>query len=41
MLWKVGTTHKELSMARLVDQLTEAKIRTLTEIGMHADGGGL
>jgi 2,4-dienoyl-CoA reductase-like NADH-dependent reductase (Old Yellow Enzyme family) len=28
-------------MARLVDQLTEAKIRTLTEVGMHADGHGL
>lgn len=28
-------------MARLVDQLTEAKIRTLTKIGLHADGRGL
>jgi integrase len=27
-------------MARLIDQLTEAKIRTLTEVGMHADGRG-
>jgi hypothetical protein len=29
MLWKVGTTHDGVTMARLVDQLTEAKIRNL------------
>jgi integrase len=28
-------------MARLVQQLTEAKIRTLTKIGLHHDGAGL
>ena len=28
-------------MARLVDQLTEAKIRNLTALGLHADGRGL
>ena len=28
-------------MARLIQQLTEAKIRTLTEIGLHHDGAGL
>jgi len=28
-------------MARLVDQLTEAKIRGLTTIGLHPDGHGL
>jgi integrase len=28
-------------MARLIDQLTETKIRTLTEIGLHPDGAGL
>lgn len=28
-------------MARLVDQLTETKIRNLTTPGLHADGGGL
>ena len=28
-------------MARLVHQLTEAKIRTLTDVGLHADGAGL
>lgn len=28
-------------MARLVDQLTEAKIRTLGAVGLHADGRGL
>jgi integrase len=28
-------------MARLIDQLTEAKIRTLTGIGLYADGAGL
>jgi hypothetical protein len=28
-------------MARLVQQLTEAKIRTLTKIGLHPDGAGL
>ena len=28
-------------MARLIQQLTEAKIRTLTKIGLHHDGAGL
>src|SRR3954462_2502657 len=28
-------------MARLVDQLTENKIRAITESGLHADGRGL
>ena len=28
-------------MARLIQQLTEAKIRTLTKIGFHPDGAGL
>ena len=28
-------------MARLIQQLTEAKIRTLTKIGLHPDGAGL
>src|SRR6516225_7082297 len=28
-------------MARLIQQLTEAKIRTLTRIGLHPDGAGL
>jgi hypothetical protein len=28
-------------MARLIHQLTEAKIRTLTKIGLHHDGAGL
>jgi hypothetical protein len=28
-------------MARLIQQLTEAKIRTLTKAGLHHDGGGL
>ena len=28
-------------MARLVEQLTETKIRNLTELGLHADGRGL
>jgi integrase len=28
-------------MARLVDQLTESKIRALTAVGLHADGRGL
>ena len=28
-------------MARLVQRLTEAKIRTLTKIGLHPDGAGL
>ena len=28
-------------MARLIQQLTEAKIRTLTKVGLHHDGGGL
>ena len=28
-------------MARLVQQLTEAKIRGLTKIGLHPDGAGL
>ena len=28
-------------MARLVQRLTEAKIRTLTKIGRHHDGAGL
>src|SRR5437660_1490575 len=42
MLWIVGSTHiGEVSMARLIDQLTEAKIRNLTAAGLHADGRGL
>jgi hypothetical protein len=28
-------------MARLIEQLTENKIRTITECGLHADGRGL
>jgi hypothetical protein len=28
-------------MARLIQQLTEAKIRTLTKVGLHHDGAGL
>jgi hypothetical protein len=28
-------------MARLIQQLTEARIRTLTKIGLHHDGAGL
>jgi len=28
-------------MARLIHQLTEAKIRTLTNTGLHPDGAGL
>jgi Arm DNA-binding domain len=28
-------------MARLIQQLTEAKIRTLTDIGLYPDGAGL
>ncbi len=28
-------------MARLIDQLTEAKIRALTDVGLHPDGRGL
>jgi integrase len=28
-------------MARLIQQLTEAKIRTLTKVGLHHDGSGL
>jgi hypothetical protein len=42
MLWIVGLTHmEEVSMARLIDQLTEAKIRALAAPGLHADGRGL
>jgi integrase len=41
MPWNVGTTHKGVFMARLIQQLTEAKIRTLTKIGLHPDGAGL
>ena len=28
-------------MARLIQQLTEAKIRTLAKVGLHHDGSGL
>jgi hypothetical protein len=38
-LW-VEPTLEEF-MARLIDQLTEAKIRNLTALGLHADGRGL
>src|SRR5262245_25636969 len=42
MLWIVGQPTKwGRVMARLVDQLTETKIRTLTTVGFHADGRGL
>ena len=37
----MGATHKGIFMARLIQQLTEAKIRTLTKIGLHPDGAGL
>ena len=40
MRWNVGTTHRGIFMARLIQQLTEAKIRTLT-VGLHHDGAGL
>src|SRR6516162_10727897 len=41
-MWTVGTTHGGiLSMARLTHQLTETKIRALTEVGMYHDGAGL
>lgn len=41
-VWIVGQTHeRRRSMARLVDQLTEAKIRTITKVGLHPDGRGL
>jgi integrase len=33
--------HRGIFMARLINQLTEAKIRTLTKIGLHHDGAGL
>jgi integrase len=33
--------HKGDFMARLIQQLTEAKIRALTKIGLHHDGAGL
>ena len=38
-MWVLPT--ERVFMARLVDQLTEVKIRTLTKIGLHADGRGL
>src|SRR5215471_13517635 len=41
MLWNVGTAHRGIFMARLIQQLTEAKIRTLTDIKLHPDGAGL
>jgi hypothetical protein len=37
----VGIAHWGFFMARLIQQLTEAKIRTLTKIGLHHDGAGL
>ena len=41
-MWTLGTTHGGiLSMARLTHQLTETKIRALTEVGMYHDGAGL
>ena len=33
--------HRGIFMARLIQQLTEAKIRTLTKVGLHHDGAGL
>jgi hypothetical protein len=33
--------HTGIFMARLIQQLTEAKIRTLTKVGLHHDGAGL
>jgi Arm DNA-binding domain len=33
--------HGGFFMARLIHQLTEAKIRTLTHTGLHPDGAGL
>jgi integrase len=40
MLWNVATAHRGIFMARLIQQLTEAKVRTLT-VGLHHDGAGL
>jgi integrase len=37
----VGTAYKGIFMARLIHKLTEAKIRTLTDIKLHPDGAGL
>jgi integrase len=33
--------HRGIFMARLIQQLTETKIRALTEVGMYHDGAGL
>ena len=36
-----GYGPRGIFMARLIQQLTEAKIRTLTKTGLHPDGAGL
>ena len=41
MFWKVGSAHTESIMPHLVDQLTKAKIHTLTEPKLRPDGRGL
>ena len=40
MRWNVVRPTGGFNMARLIQQLTEAKIRTLT-VGLHHDGAGL